>query len=81
MIGPLFAHPLAPPGKGVWVNGELTFPAPAATPTPAVPVATLSPSASDPSEKQAGGDFLPVPRSSRLSSGGDGRGAGLLSHP
>ena len=79
MTGPLFAHPLAPPGKGVWVNGELTFPAPAATPTPAVPVATLSPSAS--SEKQASGDSLPVPRSSRLSSGGDERGAGLLSHP
>jgi len=78
MIGPLFAHPLAPPGKGVWVNGVLTSPAPAATPTPAVPVATLSPSASDPSEKQASGDSLPVPRSSRLSSGGDERGAGLL---
>ena len=28
MIGPLFAHPLAPPGKGVWVNGVLTSPAP-----------------------------------------------------
>ena len=79
MIGFLFAHPLAPPGKGVWVNGVLT--APAATPTPAVLVATLSPSASDPSEKQASGDSLPVPRSSRLSSGGDERGAGLLSHP
>ena len=71
MIGPLFAHPLAPPGKGVWVNGVLT--------SPAVPVATLSPSArTTPSEKQAGGDSLPVPRSSRLSSGGDERGAGLL---
>lgn len=58
---------------------DLFFPAPAATPTPAVPVATLSPSASDPSEKQASGDSLPVPRSSRLSSGGDERGAGL--HP
>lgn len=27
MIGPLFA----PPGKGVWLRGVLTFPAPAAT--------------------------------------------------
>ena len=53
---------------------DLLSPAPAATPTPAVPVATLSPSAS--SEKQASGDSLPVPRSSRLSSGGDERGAG-----
>lgn len=81
MIGPLFDRPIAPAGKGVWVRGVLTFPAPAPTPTPAVPMATLSPLASDPSEKQAGGDSLPVPRSSRLSSGGDGRGAGLLSHP
>ena len=57
---------------------DLFSPASAPTPTPAVPVATLSPLASDPSEKQAGGDSLPVPRSSRLSSGGGERGAGLL---
>ena len=70
MIGPLFAHPLAPPGKGVWVNGVLT--------SPAVPVATLSPSAPIQSGSEAGasGDSLPVLRSSRLSSGGDERGAG-----